>query len=123
MPPEKTRIAASSAVQEGQLLRTEAGEKRILVSRVDGRICAVMDRCPHMGLSLARGRIENGVITCPWHNSRFEFRTGRNLDWATAVLGVPVPRWAHKALAMGKAPAPLQTIGVEEVGGEVFVSI
>jgi len=76
-----------------------------------------------MGLSLARGKIQEGVITCPWHHSRFDFCTGRNLDWASAVLGVPMPKWTHKALAMGKSPAPLAIAAVEEIGKDIFVSI
>ena len=104
-------------------MSAHAEGKKFLLSRIDGRICAVIDRCPHMGLSLARGKIESGIVTCPWHNSRFDFRTGRNLDWASAVLGVAMPRWTHKALAMGKPPAPLVTAGADESSGEVFVSI
>jgi nitrite reductase/ring-hydroxylating ferredoxin subunit len=117
------RVAASDEVREGELLGRRAADTRILLSRVNGKACAVIDRCPHMGMSLAKGRCVDGVVTCPWHNSRFDLCTGRNLDWVSAVMGVPMPAWTHKAIAMGKAPAPLQTLPVSERDGEVFVEL
>ena len=123
MSGKKVRVAASSEVGEGKLFATQAEGQKLLLSRIKGKVYAVVDRCPHMGLSLAKGKVEGGVVTCPWHNSRFDLCTGKNMDWATAFLGVPMPKWTHKALAMGKAPAPLGMAEAEEANGEVFVSV
>ena len=117
----KTRVAASAEVGEGALHRAEAGGRRMLLTRVGGRVHAVVDRCPHMGMSLAKGKLDGTIVTCPWHNSRFDICSGRNLDWVSAVLGVPMPSWTHKAIAMGKSPAPLTVLAVEESAGEVFI--
>jgi nitrite reductase/ring-hydroxylating ferredoxin subunit len=105
------------------LLAVQAAGKKVLLARINGTAHAVIDRCPHMGMSLAKGKLVDGVVTCPWHNSRFDFCSGRNLDWVSAVIGIPMPQWTHKAIAMGKSPAPLETLPIEEVGGEVFVSL
>lgn len=123
MAQNRLRVAAASDVVEGKLLGVRVDSKRILLSRIRGQIHAAIDRCPHMGMSLAKGRIDEGVVTCPWHNSRFDLCTGRNMDWASAFLGVPLPGWTHKMLAMGKSPAPLQMLAAEESGGEVYVTI
>jgi nitrite reductase/ring-hydroxylating ferredoxin subunit len=123
MSGNRARVAAAADVVEGKLFSAVVDGRKILLSRVAGRVHAVVDRCPHMGMSLAKGRIENGVVTCPWHNSRFDLCTGRNVDWVSAVMGVPMPRWTHKAIAMGKSPAPLQVLAAEESGGEVFVTL
>ncbi len=123
MPDDLQRIAASSDVCEGQLLAVRVEGAKVLISRVNGRVHAVLDRCPHMGMSMAKGKVEGGVITCPWHNSRFDLCTGRNLDWVSGVMGVPMPQWTHKVIAMGKSPAPLTTLPCEERNGEVFVSL
>ena len=120
MAQQKVRVAASGEIAEGQLFAVEVEGRKLLLSRVKGRPQAVIDRCPHMGMSLAKGRIENGVVTCPWHNSRFDLCTGRNLDWVSAFLGVPMPKWTHKAISMGKSPAPLAVVSVEEADGQVF---
>jgi nitrite reductase/ring-hydroxylating ferredoxin subunit len=123
MSGKRIRVATSSEVAEGKLTAAVADGQKVLVARVRGKLHAVVDRCPHMGMSLAKGKLVDGVVTCPWHNSRFDFCSGRNLDWVSAVMGVPMPQWTHKAIAMGKSPAPLKTLPVEEVNGEVFVSL
>lgn len=33
-------------------------------------------RCPHQGECLGKGEIEESVVTCPLHGSRFELLTG-----------------------------------------------
>ena len=121
MSTRRDRVAAAADVIEGALHKAEVGGQRILLTRIGGKVHAVVDRCPHLGMSLAKGKLENRVVTCPWHNSRFDFCDGRNLDWVNAVLGVPMPAWTHKALAMGKSPAPLTVLHVEESAGEIFV--
>jgi nitrite reductase/ring-hydroxylating ferredoxin subunit len=123
MSVTKIRVADSKEIVEGKLFAARAENQKVLLARVNGRVRAVVDRCPHMGMSLAKGRFIEGVVTCPWHNSRFDFCTGRNLDWVNAFLGVPMPKWTHKAIAMGKAPASLRTLPAEEVNGEVFVTL
>jgi nitrite reductase/ring-hydroxylating ferredoxin subunit len=123
MSVHKVRVAASQDVVEGKLLRAKAGETMVLLSRVKGRVHAVVDRCPHLGMSLAKGKVEDGTVSCPWHNSKFDLCTGRNIDWVNAFLGTPLPQWTRVLVAMGKEPAPLQTLPVEERGSEVFVKV
>lgn len=53
--------------------------RRIAVLREGDHFLAVADACPHMGASLADGRIEDGVVTCPWHGWRFRATDG---TWA-----------------------------------------
>jgi len=86
------------------------------------QVCVVVDKCPHAGLSLSkgpRGGYADGVITCPWHNSRFDLCSGENLDWVPGVAGVKVPRWSSKLIAMGKSPTPLDVVSVTITDGEV----
>ena len=46
--------------------------------RIDGRIlCTGM--CPHQKRSLGPGEIEDGVVTCPAHGSRFVLTTGERV--------------------------------------------
>jgi nitrite reductase/ring-hydroxylating ferredoxin subunit len=123
MAEAKIRVAGSADVREGALFSTQAQGTKVLMTRINGRVYAVVDRCPHMGMSLAKGRIEGGVVTCPWHNSRFDFCTGRNMDWVSAIMGMPMPKWTHPVIAMGKSPAPLRTLLVEERDGHVWLSL
>lgn len=94
----------------------------VRATQAPDEVCVVLNKCPHAGLSLTkgpRGGYSDGVITCPWHNSKFDVCTGENLDWVPGVAGINAPRWSRKLIAMGKSPAPLQVIDAEVVDGEV----
>jgi len=123
MAEDRVRIASGTEVREGELHAAETGGQRLLLTRVDGQVHAVINRCPHMGMKMTRGEICEGVLKCPWHGSRFDVRTGENMDWVNAFAGIPMPKWTHGLISMGKAPAPLQTIPAEEDGGDVYVRL
>lgn len=102
------------------------GESYVVVrtSEQPYEVCVVVNKCPHAGLSLTKGPkggYADGVITCPWHNSKFEVCTGENLDWTPGVAGVSAPRWSRKLIAMGKSPAPLTVVPASVVDGEVVI--
>ncbi len=48
----------------------------VLVTRLQGRLQAMADVCTHAGGPLHEGRLEDGVVTCPWHGSRFRTADG-----------------------------------------------
>jgi nitrite reductase/ring-hydroxylating ferredoxin subunit len=123
MAENKIRVAAGAEIREGELHAAEAAGQRLLLTRVDGQVYAVINRCPHMGMKMTRGEICDGVLKCPWHGSRFDVRTGENVDWVNAFAGIPMPKWTHGAIAMGKAPAPLQIVPVEEDGDGVHARL
>ena len=102
-------IATTDAVREGQLTKVKEGDTTYLLTRVGDAYYAIEDHCPHLGLSFARGKVEDGVITCPWHNSRFDVCSGKNLDWVSAFAGIEMPRWTHRLIAMGKDPGPIRS--------------
>ena len=54
----------------------EAGGMKVVLARLDGQVCALSEICSHAGGPLHEGTFENGVVTCPWHASRFRFRDG-----------------------------------------------
>jgi nitrite reductase/ring-hydroxylating ferredoxin subunit len=57
----------------------------------EGEVYAVDNRCPHMGFPLARGTVDDGVLTCHWHHARFELAEGDTFDpWADDVQTFPV---------------------------------
>jgi nitrite reductase/ring-hydroxylating ferredoxin subunit len=93
-------------------------------SQTPDQVCLVRDRCPHAGLSLSRGPrggYEDGVITCPWHNSRFDVCTGENLDWTPGFAGLKAPGWSRRLIAMGKSPTPLTILAASVQDGQIVV--
>ena len=97
----------------------------VVVAKVGDGYCAVVNKCPHLNLPMAGGKIDAtaGTITCPFHNSVFELCSGKNLDWVQGVVGVKLPDWTRKIVAMGKQPAPIQNFKVTEEGGKLFVDV
>jgi nitrite reductase/ring-hydroxylating ferredoxin subunit len=97
----------------------------IVVVKVGERYCAVVNKCPHMGLPIAGGKVDAsaGTITCPFHDSKFDLCSGENLDWVSGLVGVKVPEWSRKILSMGKAPATIQRFTVVEENGQLFVEM
>ena len=56
-----------------------------------GEVCAIDNRCPHMGFPLDKGSVKDGILTCHWHHARFDLRTGGTFDlWADDVHTYPV---------------------------------
>ncbi len=45
--------------------------KMVAVFNSKEEYSAISDTCPHMGISLAGGHVENNQVTCPWHAWRF----------------------------------------------------
>ncbi|MCS6774291.1 MAG: Rieske (2Fe-2S) protein [Anaerolineae bacterium] len=95
----------------------------IVAARVDGRPCAVLNKCPHVGLPLAGGKREGNTIICPWHGSRFDLCSGENLDWVQGVAGIKLPAWSRQIIALGKKPAPVQSFPVIEEDGKLYVEL
>jgi nitrite reductase/ring-hydroxylating ferredoxin subunit len=61
---------------EGGLTTAKAGEKEILLAKVDGQIYAIDNACGHLAYPLNEGRLDGHVVTCIWHFARFDVRTG-----------------------------------------------
>jgi 3-phenylpropionate/trans-cinnamate dioxygenase ferredoxin subunit len=64
----------------GRLVEVEG--RRIALFSVGGGYYAIDDVCPHKGGPLSEGPLSGDEVTCPWHGSRFNVKTG-------AVTGPP----------------------------------
>ena len=84
---EFVTVARVGDLGPGEVKLVEIGELRIALTNVDGSFFAVDDACPHVQGPLSEGGLEGEVITCPWHGSRFDVRSGELLG-APATTGV-----------------------------------
>jgi nitrite reductase/ring-hydroxylating ferredoxin subunit len=120
---ERIVIGLAAEITAEQLKKVEVAGTSMVVARVGNGFCAVNNKCPHLGLPLAGGKVENGVVTCPFHNSRFDLCTGENLDWATGVVGIKLPKWSQKLVALGKPPTPVEAYEIIEEDGTLYVEL
>ncbi|MEE8376439.1 MAG: Rieske 2Fe-2S domain-containing protein [Acidimicrobiia bacterium] len=73
---------ADIAGRLGLVLRLdEEATGPVAVYHIGNDVVAVQDLCPHAGAMLSNGEVsvDDGVVTCPEHGSRFDTRTGERL--------------------------------------------
>jgi nitrite reductase/ring-hydroxylating ferredoxin subunit len=76
--------------------------RQVLLISSEGRVFAIANRCPHEGYPLSEGTLGAGcVLTCNWHNWKFDLAQG------TALVGRD----------------PVRTYPVEERNGEIFLDL
>ena len=116
-------MGASDAVPEAGRLVVDAGSTSIGVFRVQGRLYAYENVCPHQGGPVCQGLLIPAVrevlsdagattgfdfdeqdrrIVCPWHGYEFRIETG-----------------CHPA----RTEVRLRAVEVEEKGGAIYVAI
>ena len=63
--------------REGRGVAVRVGDRKVAVFKLDGKLLAIQDACPHMGASLADGRLDGRRVICHWHQWRFDLETGQ----------------------------------------------
>ena len=82
----------------------------ILITNIDNTYYAIANKCPHMGGSLAEGKLKDGIVSCPRHGAMFDVRTGKNV--AGAKLG-----FIHVPVKDAK------TFILKDVDGDIMIEI
>ncbi len=89
IPPNGKRLVG---VQTGPHGATRP-EKLLVVRQDDGGVSVVDGRCPHEGYPLSDGVLDGCVLTCAWHNWKFDLRTGDS-----TLGGEGVRRWPSRVV-------------------------
>jgi len=71
-------VADSESLEEGAGIEVLWEGNIIAVFRHEGMLYAVDGLCMHQGGPLARGKLANGTIQCPWHGWMYDLKTGNN---------------------------------------------
>jgi nitrite reductase/ring-hydroxylating ferredoxin subunit len=50
------------------------GDKKILISRLEGKLYACVAKCPHAGFAMGQAEVDGTVLSCPLHGWRFDMR-------------------------------------------------
>ncbi|MDQ4117550.1 MAG: Rieske 2Fe-2S domain-containing protein [Actinomycetota bacterium] len=68
-------------LEAGATAAADVGGRTVLLYRSpeDGHVSAIDNACSHAGGPLSLGKVCDGVVTCPWHDSRFRLRDGAAL--------------------------------------------
>ena len=98
-PGEEVVVARADELKPGQMKLLHVGSRRIVLARTQDGYVAFDDHCTHRGGSLADGTLACETVTCPWHGSQFDVRSG--------------------VVRAGPAEKPIRTYTVKQVGDEV----
>lgn len=82
-------IPVESLPEEGGRLFSYL-DKRLALFRTPRGVFATDNRCPHEGYALVRGDVKQGVLTCAWHNWKFDLESGQCLFGGENVRSYPV---------------------------------
>ncbi len=96
-------LGPEAEIPEGRGKCVTIAGKRYGLFRLEGRIYCTDGRCTHIGGPVCEGALHEAIVTCPWHGSRFDVRTGQ-------VVGGPARN------ALGSYPVVLEN-------GRVFVGL
>lgn len=70
------KVAKVSEIEEGKAKVVEVDKRPVALFKVDGKIFAIDNICPHRGGPLDEGYLEGKTVTCPWHAWQFDVTTG-----------------------------------------------
>jgi len=70
------RVADSAAVEHEAAAEFVIAGKVVAVFRHQGKLYALDAMCAHQGGPIAKGTVEHGCVTCPWHGWQYELATG-----------------------------------------------
>jgi nitrite reductase (NADH) small subunit len=83
---EYVKVATASEIPPGGGKTVEIGAKVIAVFNCDGTFYAIDDTCPHQGGPLGEGELVGTIVTCPWHEWRYDVRSGVNAEDAACTV-------------------------------------
>jgi MocE subfamily Rieske [2Fe-2S] domain protein len=89
--------------EDEDIEQIKVGQLAVAVYRAGGNFYATQDLCTHEHAYLSDGVLIDCVVECPFHQGRFDVRTG-------AALGAPVI-------------VPLKTYPVKLVDGRIYVRV
>jgi nitrite reductase/ring-hydroxylating ferredoxin subunit len=94
-------IAKVDEIPAGKMKHVEVNGKEIVITNMNGKFCALDDRCAHMNAPLSMGNLTGDVVTCPFHGAKFNVASGKKI--AEPVLTPsqemePLPKTWQKAM-------------------------
>ncbi|MEP6851125.1 MAG: Rieske (2Fe-2S) protein [bacterium] len=93
------------------------------VGNSDGELFAVSRRCRHQLADLSDGSIDAaGCLVCPWHQSRYDVRTGAMVSGPRGFLGYHGPTPGYTSLVRAYSRVLRLRVGrVIEAAGRLSV--
>jgi len=96
-------VPNADRLPDGETLRVEIDGEVMAIARLGSSFYAFQEFCTHRFGPLSEGCLDGFNVQCPWHNSRFDVRTGK--------------------VVQGPAKIDLKTFRIDVRDGNVYVGI
>lgn len=73
-------ISTLDELKEKKRIQKEINYQEVLIIYSEGEVYAIMDKCPHQGVTLSNGKVEGAVIKCKDHGLGISLETGKVLS-------------------------------------------
>ncbi len=70
------KVSGAKPPEPGKANRVTVDGTAIAVFNAGGVLFGVDAKCTHVGGPLDQGHVAGTTVTCPWHGSEFDLRTG-----------------------------------------------
>jgi 3-phenylpropionate/trans-cinnamate dioxygenase ferredoxin component len=70
------KVVGVKAPEPGKAIRVTVDGTDVAVFNVGGHLFGVDAKCTHVGGPIDKGPVAGTTVTCPWHGSQFDLRTG-----------------------------------------------
>ena len=74
---EFVNAAKMSELEEGKGRMVSVNDQEIALFKIDGKVYAIQEHCPHQGGPLSDGDLSGNVVMCPWHGMTYDITTGK----------------------------------------------
>lgn len=88
-PPETVLLGSPETLRSTLPRLVEVGGERFRVVEVEGELVVHAATCPHWLGPLDAAEVVDGCVRCPWHDYRFDVRTGESADGRGLTLATP----------------------------------
>ena len=70
------KVAKKSDIPPSHMKEYQVDGQSVCVANIDGKYFAINNVCSHEGGPLVDGELQGYEVECPWHQSKFDMRTG-----------------------------------------------
>ncbi len=72
-------VATAMEIPSGEMKLVDLDGEEVVIANVDGAFFAFGNVCTHVGGPLIEGELQGEAVTCPWHASMFNVKSGEVL--------------------------------------------
>ncbi|MGF1603438.1 MAG: Rieske (2Fe-2S) protein [Thermosynechococcaceae cyanobacterium] len=110
-------LPQEALADEGARQVVKIGQRKVLLLNHQGEVYAMENSCPHIKAPMAKGKVVEGNIVCPFHRSVFDLKTGAVQDWC------PFPPVVGNLFGKIKSETALAVFPTRIEDGSVWVEV